>query len=445
MKDLFVRSVAFIKENPGIILSLVLVVFIPAAIFFNTLYTVGLFEKNIDIITHEKAILAENIINQTARGIFSNPEELSKLVADVTARNDDVRLFEILAPTEKSESFRILSSNNVESIGREATDFKNVLAWSREEGIATLVGTESERFWNVTKSVRNEAGEKLGLVSLSFSLATADALVNRSINRSYVVLFFTVCVVLLLVSNQTRLFGYALTVQRLKEVDKMKDTFVSMASHELRSPLTAIRGNLEFLTEKHEKTMDEESWHFLSNIITSVDRLNALINDILEVSRAEGNRLPMTIAATDPIAIISGSVEEMRAAATRKSLDLRSLLPESLPLVLTDPERLKQILVNLLSNAIKYTSKGSVEVTTAIEKKMLVITVADTGFGMSSEDQKNLFQKFYRIQNSETKNIVGTGLGLWIVRELARKMRGDITVESIKGVGSHFSVRIPLA
>ena len=146
MKDLFVRSVAFIKENPGIILSLVLVVFIPAAIFFNTLYTVGLFEKNIDIITHEKAILAENIINQTARGIFSNPEELSKLVADVTARNDDVRLFEILAPTEKSESFRILSSNNVESIGREATDFKNVLAWSREEGIATLVGTESERF-----------------------------------------------------------------------------------------------------------------------------------------------------------------------------------------------------------------------------------------------------------------------------------------------------------
>ena len=235
------------------------------------------------------------------------------------------------------------------------------------------------------------------------------------------------------------------TPPQIKEVDKMKDTFVSMASHELRSPLTAIRGNLEFLTEKHEKTMDEESWHFLSNIITSVDRLNALINDILEVSRAEGNRLPMTIAATDPIAIISGSVEEMRAAATRKSLDLRSLLPESLPLVLTDPERLKQILVNLLSNAIKYTSKGSVEVTTAIEKKMLVITVADTGFGMSSEDQKNLFQKFYRIQNSETKNIVGTGLGLWIVRELARKMRGDITVESIKGVGSHFSVRIPLA
>ncbi len=445
MKELFSRAVAFIRENPGMILSLALVAFIPIAIFFNTFYTVGLFQKNIDIITHEKAILAESIAGQTARKLFANPDEMSKLVADIAADNDDIRLFEILAPTSKGDVFSVLASNNPESIGAETSAIKNVLAWSREEGIAELVGTDTERFWNVTKAIRSAEGERLGLISLSFSLAASDALVNASINRSYWVLFLTICIVLLLVSNQTRLFGYALTVQRLKEVDKMKDTFVSMASHELRSPLTAIKGNLEFLTEKHEKTMDEESWHFLSNIITSVDRLNALIGDILEVSRAEGNRLPMTIAAIDPLLIIAGSIEEMRAAATRKSLDLRSALPASLPSVLADPERLKQILVNLLSNAIKYTPKGSVEVTTAIEKKALVITVADTGLGMSSEDQKNLFQKFYRIQNEETKNIVGTGLGLWIVRELARKMKGDITVESIKGVGSHFSVRIPLA
>lgn len=445
MKEFFARTILFIKENPGIILSLVLVIFIPVAIFFNTFYTVSLFQKNIDIITQEKAVLVEDIISSRVREYMSDPEGLSKMINNILENNEDIRLFSILVPTEDDESFSFVASNNPSLVNTTTESVRNVLAWTRPEGIAEIVAGDSERFWNVTKVIRGEDEKKLGLVSLSFSLDTADRLVNKSINRSYVVLFLTIVVVLLLVSNQARLFGYALTVQKLKEVDKMKDTFVSMASHELRSPLTAIRGNLEFLTEKHEKTMDEESWHFLSNIILSVDRLGALVNDILEVSRMEGNRIPVTISVVDPLPIISGSIEEMRAQATRKSLEIQYIPMENAPSIKADSDRLKQIVVNLLSNAIKYTPKGHIEVTTEIQKKEFVITVADTGLGMSAEDRTHLFQKFYRIQNDQTKGIVGTGLGLWIVRELARKMNGDITVESIKGVGSHFSMHIPLA
>jgi len=444
MKELFARALLFVRENPGIIFSLVLVVFVPLAFFFNTFYTVDLFQKNIDIITHEKAILAENVINRTAANFIGNPAGLSKMIADTVLNNDDVRLFEVFTPTATGDAFTVVASNDSSSINTVTTDIKNVLAWNREEGIAELVGNGTERFWNVTKVIHGEKHEKLGLISLSFSLASTDALVNASLNRSYLVLLLTVGLVLLLVANQTRLFGYAITVQKLKEVDKMKDTFVSMASHELRSPLTAIRGNLEFLTEKHEKTMDEESWHFLSNITLSVDRLNALVNDILEVSRMEGNRIPVALASVDATVIVAGSIEEMRAQATKKNLEIR-YASTSTPLVKADPERLKQIFINLLSNAIKYTPKGSVEVTMEVRKKKLLITVADTGLGMSSEEQQHIFQKFYRIQNEETSGIIGTGLGLWIARELALKMKGDITVESIKGVGSHFTLCLPLA
>jgi signal transduction histidine kinase len=101
--------------------------------------------------------------------------------------------------------------------------------------------------------------------------------------------------------------------------------------------------------------------------------------------------------------------------------------------------------VNLIGNAIKYTPKGSVSVNARKKDKEYLITVADTGFGISAEDQKRLFQKFSRIQNKNTQTITGTGLGLWITHELAEKMGGTITVESIEGVGSHFTLHLPLA
>jgi two-component system phosphate regulon sensor histidine kinase PhoR len=249
--------------------------------------------------------------------------------------------------------------------------------------------------------------------------------------------------VVLLVANQGRLFGYALTVTKLKEIDKMKDMFISMASHELRTPLTAIKGYTELLKEKKEIQSDEQSGHFLNNISISVERLQDLVNDVLEVSRAEGNRLPMEIIELDPSEIISQSVEEMRSQATAKGLTLDYQPLEAPVVVKADKDRLKQVLINLIGNSVKYTLKGSVEVSVRTKRKELLITIADTGIGISSEDQANLFQKFYRIQNEHTRGVTGTGLGLWITLEIVKKMNGNITVESIEGVGSHFTVHLP--
>ena len=113
--------------------------------------------------------------------------------------------------------------------------------------------------------------------------------------------------------------------------------------------------------------------------------------------------------------------------------------------IYADSERTKEILINLIGNALKYTAQGSVSVSGKIKDNSYLITVADTGFGISAEDQKRLFQKFSRIQNRKTQMITGTGLGLWITFELARRMNGAITVESIEGVGSHFTLHLPLA
>ncbi|NLC31156.1 MAG: HAMP domain-containing histidine kinase, partial [Candidatus Moranbacteria bacterium] len=166
--------------------------------------------------------------------------------------------------------------------------------------------------------------------------------------------------------------------------------------------------------------------------------------DMLEVSRLEGNRMPMKIESVDVNKVIGESIEEIKSQAVQKGLALSFDPAENISFVLADGNRLKQVLINLIGNSIKYTPQGSVTVSVGLKDKELGITIADTGIGISSEDQANLFGKFYRIQNDKTKSITGTGLGLWITMEIVKRMKGRITVESIEGVGSHFTVYLPM-
>lgn len=424
--------------------SLVLLLLIPLTIFLNTFYILSHFQKNIDTVTHSKAILAENIIGLFARDSINDPERLSHIIEKVLEENKEIAQFEFLVPNFSKGNFTVLASSEASDVGKESQEVHNALAWNQEEGIAFLGANGENRAWKVTKVIRDQKGEKTGLVSLAFSLKDSDNLINSTIDRSYLALIFTIIIVFLMVANNSRLFGYMLTVTKLQELDKIKDNFISMASHEIRSPLASIRGYVEFLKEKNEEGLTEESRRYLDNIDFSVKRLDFLVNDILEISRIEGNRVPFNIADFDPSFILKESVEEIMPQASGKGLSVKYDFA-SLPLVKADKDRVKQVLANLLSNSVKYTLKGHIEIKTEQKGRELCITIADTGIGISAEDQTKVFEKFYRIKEEQTKNVTGTGLGLWITRELARKMGGDVTMESIKNVGSHFTVHLPLA
>jgi signal transduction histidine kinase len=446
MRQIFLKAIQFIKENPRIIYSLVLVVILPAAFFINTYLINSNYEKNIDKITQRKAVLVENVINNLLQDRISDDAALQVLVEKIQQEKDEIASLSIARPQNEPGEFQITASSDPALVGqKQSGSIQNAIAWEKPEGVAFLDRNEKGRFWNVTKTLLDESGNKTGLIAMAFSLSDSDALVQKTIYNSYWILTIIIITVVLLVSNQGRLFGYALTVTKLKEIDKMKDMFISMASHELRTPLTAIKGYVELIKEKKEIKSDEQSSHFMNNISISVERLQDLINDVLEVSRVEGNRLPMEIVEFDPGEIISQSVEEIRSQATDKGLALNYQPLGSPATVKADKDRLKQVLINLIGNSVKYTMKGSVDVSAKIKGKEFLIIVADTGIGISSEDQANLFQKFYRIQNEHTKNVTGTGLGLWITSEIIKKMEGSITVESIEGVGSHFTVHLPLA
>lgn len=443
MKNLFSGGVAFVKENPRIIYSLVLLVFVPGAFFFNTYNFISGMEKDIDRITQRKAVLAEKIINTIVSEKMNDPVLLQNAIDSMVKDNNEILSLAILKPENDSSHFRVVASSEKETLDVVTEDIQYVLAWNKPEGIAFLDSDTNGRFWRVTRLLSDASGEKSGLVAMTFSLRDSDALIEGTVNRSYIILIITVVVVLLLVSNQARLFGYVLTLNKLKEVDAMKDNLVSMASHELRSPLTAILGYLDLLKEK-KMDLDEEAKKYFTNISLSVSRLNALVKDMLEVSRIEGNRVPLNSTTFDPRSVIEQSVEELRSQAKEKGLEI-VISPIAPGMIIADAERIKEILINLIGNAIKYTLQGKVNIKTQIKNKEYLITIADTGIGLSAEEQSKLFQKFARIQNEKTRGIVGTGLGLWITLELAHRMNGTISVESIEGVGSHFTLHLPLA
>jgi signal transduction histidine kinase len=447
--NIFSKSLLFIKGNLNILYSLMLLVCIPAAFFINNYLMNSNYEKEIDEITRKNALLVENIVNNLVQGHIGDAATIQSRIERVKKENEEILELSILQP-QSSGSFTVANSTDTAKIGSLVEDDRFLLTqssiiWNRSEpAIAYLDRTGSQRYWRVIKKLFDNDNQKIGLIVASFSLDDSDTRVNGVISESYWVLFITILIVVLLIANQARMLDYAVMVTKLQEVDKMKDMFMSMASHELRTPLTAIKWYLDALRENKNLVLDEESNHYITNLLVSAKRLNSLVEDILEVSRIEGNRLPMEISVFDANAIVAQSIDEMRSPAQEKGLDLNLNLSDKPANIKADPNRLKQIVVNLVGNAIKYTFKGSIDVSTSIKKEELVISVADTGIGISSEDQAKLFKKFSRIINDKTRDILGTGLGLWITFEIVKRMQGKIAVESIEGIGSHFTVRFPL-
>lgn len=220
----------------------------------------------------------------------------------------------------------------------------------------------------------------------------------------------------------------------------MKDDFVALASHELKAPVAIIRGYSQFLLEDPE--LSSKSKEDAKKIDITAQQLANLITDMLDVSKIEQGRMEYEFKNIDPITVCNDVVERFSGRAKEKDIDLK-LSANASGFINVDQDKFRQVITNLVSNSIKYTPRGDVRVNVERKDKDVIITVSDSGIGMTQEELSNLFQKFYRIKNKETADVRGTGLGLWITKRMVEDMGGNISVESIKDVGTHFVVKFP--
>lgn len=239
---------------------------------------------------------------------------------------------------------------------------------------------------------------------------------------------------------------YALRdVTHEREVDRMKSEFVSLVSHELRTPLTSIKGYIDLLMDGDAGALNEEQQDYLAIVQNNADRLVALINDLLDVSRIESGRIELRREPLDLVRSIAGVAALLRPQIEAKGQRLTLDLAKDLPAVSGDADRVTQILTNLLSNAYKYTPRGGSITIEAhrSEGNYVLVAVRDTGIGLAPEEQAQLFTKFYRARNALTQEVGGTGLGLTITRSLIEMHGGTIDVTSAPGSGSTFAFTLP--
>lgn len=458
------------RETFQLLYGVVLIVLIPALIAYNTIFIIGKYNESMDVSLQRQALTVGRSIYALIKDDLNNEETIQVKIKELSDKNPDFQELTVLIPND--DNFKIIASSKDENIGKVLSFYYYQIAWAQPDnnGLATdslklaaQIGNEElssnkdrefisyisgeDRFWLVAMPLSDSFGKKQVLLSMKISSKIVDDLTNYNRNASIYLLAITVLIVILFLSITIRLWDYAILYKKIKEVDQMKDEFISIASHELRTPLTAIKGYLSLILDgTYGKLENKGMQEGVSRAVISTKRLEALVKDLLNVSRIEQGRLDVKNIVTEIEPIIQEIISQLKVSADKKKLALEYEKPkEKLPQVLADPERLKQALINLIGNSIKYTEKGSVKITTRAGSGKLEIKIADTGIGMSAEEQKHLFEKFHRVKNEKTEKISGTGLGLWITKQIVELMKGKIYLESMKDVGTKVTVELNLA
>lgn len=228
------------------------------------------------------------------------------------------------------------------------------------------------------------------------------------------------------------------------EMRETKARFLSAITHDLKAPLTVIKGFLELVLAGDAGGVNKTQADFLSSAREECDRLNKILDDLSDLARFEATEFSFTPQLVDLVPLLQKAHTIFSFEAAPKGLDFKTVLPQPL-YVAGDGDRLYQAVANLVSNAIKYTESGFVCLSAKPAGDKAIISVQDSGIGISPEEYEKIFDQFYRIDNSITQKVVGTGIGLSIVEKIVAMHGGEIGVHSQPGCGSTFEISIPLA
>jgi signal transduction histidine kinase len=235
------------------------------------------------------------------------------------------------------------------------------------------------------------------------------------------------------------------SVEEVAKANKMKSEFVSIASHQLKTPLAEINWEVELLLIKQGQGLNEKQKEIVNSIGKSNERMARLVNDLLDVARIEQRRFTLVKEKTNILELVERVVENHRILARANNVEIKISKPKELPEAYVDRRRTKVALENLLSNAIKYIKrKGLVRVSVVEKSGSIVICVEDNGIGIPRREQNKIFEKFFRSTNIARYQVAGTGLGLYIAKNIVEQGGGRIWFKSKEGEGTTFCFSIPL-
>jgi signal transduction histidine kinase len=434
------------QQQTELAYSIFLVILIPACMIGSTLWLTSQVKANFDQELRRKANLANEVFGISVASALKDGSstQAAATIQDLIdqSRQDAPEIDALSVSTPSGDGFTYLASSNPAKKNQRDETIQTQLAYSKANAIASLVaqGEGESREWAVTTPVLGISGTPLAVTTMRVSLHDADATMNSTLSTAFVTLAVMIAVIILLLLNHFRFVQYAELFRKQKELDQMKDDFISIATHELKAPMSIIKGYLSMILEEKVAGGVRD---MAKIAFDQTDRLGRLVGDLLDVSRIEQGRTKYRIVPVDLPATIAPLMGNFEIKAKDKQLALVYVPGNGLPPVKADPDRVMEVFTNLIDNAIKYSRTGTVKVVHTVTPATVTTAISDTGIGMTPDEQSRLFQRFYRARNADTQDIAGTGLGLWIIKQYIEHMGGTITVASEKGKGTTFTVTLP--
>lgn len=433
------RALRYLKEHPQMLFILILLFVIPVLFLHSGQRFLDVGRENQERIQKDRIGILQDAFTSVLFTSDFSADIMQREIERITELNPDIIDFTIA----KLEGFDVvpIAALNPENVGvavEDPSNYKSSLVVAENESLIREVDFQDVRWWLTYKAVQGTDGSFYFIYTL-FSFENIDNLFKQRERDALYSLFFVYIFIMALAYWHIRLTDYRYLYIKVQKANEMKDLFTNMIAHELRAPLTAIKG---YSSMMDESTEDPEQKKYAKRITDSSERLLTIVNDLLDVARIQSGKLSFEKELFDVSEVVIAVVDELHISAKNKNIKLNHLGTDVSHIVEGDRMRLHQAVTNLVSNAIKYTKDGSIELSVTQKYNKVVIRVKDTGMGISSEDQKKLFAPFFRVENDDVSQITGTGLGMWITKQLIELMGARIGVESIKGVGTHIVVTL---
>lgn len=234
-------------------------------------------------------------------------------------------------------------------------------------------------------------------------------------------------------------------IEKLAKVNKMKSEFISIISHQLKTPLTGVSWDIEFLMSKHSEGLNEKQKNILKRMESSNALMSRMVNDLLDVARIDQNNFFTRKDEIDVVAAVKKVLDKNQILTEKNKIKIDLLVDDNMPKIVGDEKRMEVVLDNFISNAIKYNKEnGKVFVKVQRDNKKALISVKDTGIGIPEEEQERVFDKFYRSKEAANRETGGTGLGLYITKNIIERSGGKVWFRSVEGEGSEFHFSLPI-
>lgn len=401
-----------------------------------------------------------NSIQQTTRSVGVKLVESSKLqnkelkeqqmallnaLEDIEVEKNRIQRISIelqkfkLAVENTAEGIIITDSNGIILFVNRAMEA--ITGFSPEEVIGKKAGGKGlwggqmepyyyKSFWKIISKDKKTFNGYIKNKTKSGTLYDAQIVISPVLDDHQEVLFFV---------------GVQRDITREKEVDRMKTEFISLASHQLRTPLSAIKWFLEMLLDGDAGELTTEQREYVEKVNLSNTRMIALVNALLDISRIESGRIIVEPELTNLDSLIKEVLVEVEDKVKEKKLKLNVIVPSDLPLINLDPKLIRNVYMNLLTNSIKYTPEsGEVSIIISMKDNDIISQVSDNGYGVPKKEQHKLFDKFYRGSNIIEKVTEGTGLGLYLVQAIIRSSNGRLWFKSEENKGTSFWFSLPI-